>query len=297
MNKDAPDKLPEYLLLALLALLWGASYLFLKVALAEIPPVTLIAVRVTIAALFLMLVMRVRAEHLPRDRRSWRMLLIQSFFNAIGAWIILAWGQQFVSAGLGSVLNSTSPIFVFFITQLLTRHEVVSSRKLIGACLGVLGVLVIVGTDALAGLGREVAGQIAVLISAMLYACAAIYGKRFTHLSATATAAGTMIWAMVILVPLSLWIDRPWLLRPSWSAIAAAGLLGLFSTGLALLIYFRLLKTLGSLGTASQSFLRAGVGVLLGMTFLGETLTTTVALGVCIAILGVALINWPTARP
>ncbi|MEM7685381.1 MAG: DMT family transporter [Pseudomonadota bacterium] len=296
MNTDAPDKLPEYLLLALLALLWGASYLFLKVALAEIPPVTLIAVRVTIAALFLMLVMRVRSEQLPRDRRSWRMLLIQSFFNAIGAWIILAWGQQFVSAGLGSVLNSTSPIFVFFITLLLTRHEVVSWRKLIGACLGVLGVAVIVGTDALAGLGREVAGQIAVLISAMLYACAAIYGKRFTHLSATATAAGTMIWAMVILAPLSLWIDRPWLLQPSWSAVAAAGLLGLFSTGLALLIYFRLLKTLGSLGTASQSFLRAGVGVLLGITFLGETLTTTVALGVCIAILGVALINWPTAR-
>mgnify|MGYP001793296625 CR=1 FL=1 len=296
MNSDAPDKFPEYLLLALLALLWGASYLFLKVALAEIPPVTLIAVRVTIAALFLMLVMRVRSEQLPRDRRSWRMLLIQSFFNAIGAWIILAWGQQFVSAGLGSVLNSTSPIFVFFITLLLTRHEVVNWRKLIGACLGVLGVMVIVGTDALAGLGREVAGQIAVLISAMLYACAAIYGKRFTHLSATATAAGTMIWAMVILVPLSLWIDRPWLLRPSWSAVAAAGLLGLFSTGLALLIYFRLLKTLGSLGTASQSFLRAGVGVLLGITFLDETLTTTVALGVCIAILGVALINWPTAR-
>ncbi|MEL7469355.1 MAG: DMT family transporter [Pseudomonadota bacterium] len=296
MNTDAPDKSPEYLLLALLALLWGASYLFLKVALAEIPPVTLIAVRVTIAALFLMLVMRVRSEHMPRDRRSWRMLLIQSFLNAIGAWIILAWGQQFVSAGLGSVLNSTSPIFVFFITLLLTRHEVVSWRKLIGACLGVLGVLVIVGTDALAGLGREVAGQIAVLISAMLYACAAIYGKRFTHLSATATAAGTMIWAMVILVPLSLWIDRPWLLRPSLNAIAAAGLLGLFSTGLALLIYFRLLKTLGSLGTASQSFLRAGVGVLLGITFLGETLTTTLALGVCIAILGVALINWPTAR-
>ncbi|MEM9062917.1 MAG: EamA family transporter [Pseudomonadota bacterium] len=293
---STPNKMPEYLLLALLALLWGSSYLFLKVALTGIPPVTLIAVRVTIAAVFLMVVLRLRSEHLPRDRRDWRMLLVQSFFNAIGAWIILGWGQQFVSAGLGSVLNSTAPIFVFFITLLITRHEAVTWRRLIGACLGVLGVVVIVGSDVLKGLGQEVAGQVAVLFSAMLYACAAIYGKRLGHLSATVTAAGTMIWAMVVLVPFSLWIDRPWRLEPSWTAVGAAAMLGLFCTGLALLIYFRLLKTLGSLGTASQSFLRAGVGVLLGIVFLGETLTATVAAGVCIAILGVALINWPVSR-
>ena len=286
----------EYLLLGLLALFRGSSYLFLKVALSEIPPVTLIATRVTIAALFLLVVLKLRREHLPRDRRSWGMLLIQSFFNAIGAWIILAWGQQFISAGLGSVLNSTAPIFVFFITLLLTRHEVVNWLKLTGACLGVLGVVLIVGVDALDGLGQEIAGQVAVLISAFLYGCAAIYGKRFAHLSATATAAGTMMWAVVFLVPLSLWIDRPWTLAPSLTAIGAAGFLGLFCTGFALLIYFRLLKTLGSLGTASQSFLRAGVGVVLGIVFLGEALAPMVAAGVCIALLGVALINWPARR-
>lgn len=294
---DTTSKLPEYLLLGLLALLWGSSYLFLKVALAEIPPVTLIAIRVTIAAVFLLCVLRIRSEHLPRDRRSWGMLLIQSFFNAIGAWIILAWGQQFISSGLGSVLNSTAPIFVFFITLFITRHEALGVRKLAGACLGVMGVILIVGTDALNGLGQEVAGQIAVLLSAMLYACAAIYGRRFTHLTATATAAGTMIWAVVFLVPLSLMLDHPWTLSPSWNAIAAAGMLGVFCTGTAMLIYFRLLKTLGSLGTASQSFLRAGVGVLLGMIVLGEQLSLTVALGVCIALVGVGLINWPQRRP
>ena len=288
-----PNRFREFALLGVLALLWGSSYLFLKIALAEIPPVTLIALRVSIAAGFLVIVMTLRAERLPRDHRAWAMLLVQSFFNAIGAWVILAWGQQYISAGLGSVLNSTAPIFVFFITLFITRHEPTHWRKLLGAVLGVFGVILIVGADALDGLGRGFAGQIAVLISAVLYACAAIYGKRFTYLPATVTAAGTMLWAFVFLVPLSLWWDRPWTLQPSWSAIIAAGMLGVFCTGLALLIYFRLIQTLGSMGTASQSFLRAGVGVMLGMLVLGESLEPSVAVGVCVAILGVALINWP----
>lgn len=287
------NRLPEYLLLGCLSLLWGSSYLFLKVALAEIPPVTLIATRVTIAAVFLTVVVALRAERFPRDRRSWRMLLVQSFFNAIGAWFILAWGQQFIDSGLGSVLNSTAPIFVFFITLAITRHEDAGWRRLLGACLGLAGVLLIVGVDTLGGLDHGIAGQIAVLISAMLYACAAIYGRRLSHLPATVTAAGTMIWAMIVLVPVSLWLDRPWTLAPSWPALGAAGMLGVFCTGLALLIYFRLLKTLGSMGTARQSFLRAGVGVLLGMVFLGEALSAMVAMGVCLALLGVALINMP----
>ena len=106
----------ELPLLALLALLWGSSYLFIKVAVTEIPPVTLIALRVTGAAGFLLVVMRLRGETLPQDWRTCRMLLLQAFFNSIGAWTVLAWGQQFVDAALASVLNSTSPIFVFLFT-------------------------------------------------------------------------------------------------------------------------------------------------------------------------------------
>ena len=133
-----PVPIVELALLGLLALLWGSSYLFIKVAVTEIPPVTLIAVRVTIAALFLLAVLSWRNDQLPRDGRTWRMLLVQSFFNSIGAWTLLAWGQQYVDSGLASVLNSTSPIFVFLFTVFITRHEVTSGLKLFGACLGLL---------------------------------------------------------------------------------------------------------------------------------------------------------------
>ncbi len=293
---DTKNLTAELALLAVLALLWGSSYLFIKIAVADIPPVTLIAARVSIAALFLASVMAWRGERLPRDAATWRVLFIQAILNSIGAWTVLAWGQQYVDAGLASVLNSTSPVFVFAITALLTRHEPAGVLKLCGACLGLAGVILIVGVDVLEGLGREVAGQIAVLTGAVLYAGAAIYGRRFARLPATVTATGTMLWASLCLVPLSLAVDQPWTLRPSGEALAAAGILSLACTGGALLIYFRLVKTLGSMGVASQSYLRAGVGVILGMVFLGEQIGFAVGLGVAAALLGVAALNMPARR-
>ncbi len=291
-----PHLRTELPLLALLALLWGSSYLFIKVAVAEIPPITLIALRVLGALVFLMIVMGLRSERFPRNLKTWRMFLVQAFFNSIGAWTVLAWGQQYVDSGLASVLNSTSPIFVFIITALVTRHEALGGRKLFGAALGVLGVVLIVGVDALRGLGDQVSGQIACLVGAALYAGSAIYGKRFGHISAVTTAAGTMIWASVVLLPLAFILDHPWTLAPNMSAISATVVLSIFCTGVALLIYFRLVRTLGSMGVASQSYLRAGIGMFLGLAFMGETLTLPVALGLGAAIAGVTLINWPARQ-
>ncbi len=271
-------------------------YLLIKIALDSIPPVSLIAARVAIAALFLMAVMAWKGEHLPRDARTWRVLFVQAVFNSIGAWTVLAWGQQYVESGLASVLNSTSPLFVLLITLVFTHHEPTSPLKLGGACLGVIGVTLIVGVDVLNGLGQQVGAQLAVLLGALLYAGAAIYGKRFSHLSPTVTAAGTMIWASVCLVPLSVVTEQPWTLRPSVDALAAVIVLGLFCTGVALLIYFRLVNTLGSIGVASQSYLRAGIGVILGVVVLGEKFTPLVGLGLAAAILGVAAINMPRAK-
>ena len=301
----APPKPPanlriELLFLILLALLWGSSYSFIKIAVEEIPPITLMAFRVLGACFFLAIVMGARREKLPRDSRTWRMLFVQAVFNSIAAWTILAWGQQYVDAGLASVLNSTSPIFVFLITALATRHESLDWLKLLGAGLGFLGVVLVIGIDVLAGLGTQVAGQAACLFAAVLYAAAAIYGKRLAHISALATATGTMIWASLALVPLALVLERPlerfWEIAPGFEAIAATVILSLFCTSLALMIYFRLLQTLGSLGVASQAYLRAGIGVLLAIAFLGETFDLTVTIGLTAAIIGVFLINRPVEK-
>jgi len=286
----------ELALLGLLALLWGSSYLLIKVALDTIPPVTLIAVRVSIAAMLLLLVMAWRQQSLPRDTSTWRALLVQAILNSIAAWTLLAWGQQYVGSGLGSVLNSTAPIFVFLITYFYTRHEATNGLRLLGACLGLVGVALIIGVDVLAGLGRQVVAQLAILAGSLLYAGAAIYGKRFAGQSPVVTAAGTMLWASAVLIPAALIFEQPWTQTPSMLSMAAAGTLGVFCTGLALLLYFRLLKTLGSLGVASQAYLRSCVGVLLGIALLGEQVSLVVGLGLAAAIVGVAAINMPVRK-
>ena len=212
MTSSKPVLSLEIGLLALLALLWGSSYLFIKIAVTEIPPVTLVAMRVGVAALFLTAIVFRRGERFPRDGATWSRLLIHSFFNSLGAWTVLAWGQQYVDSGLASVLNSTSPVFVFLITACFTRHEATGWIRFAGACLGLFGVLLIVGPEALAGIGQHAMGQLAVLSGAILYAGAAIHGRRFAALPATVTAAATMILASVFLAPASLFLDHPWTL-------------------------------------------------------------------------------------
>lgn len=296
MISSQSQKGAEYALLMLLALLWGSSYMFLKIGVETIPPVTLIALRVSIAAVLLGAIVWWRGERIPSEPRLLMQLLLQAFLNSFGAWTILAWGQQYVESSLATVLNSTSPLWVFLITFFVTRHESTNPRRLAGACLGIGGVVLIVGTDALQGLGQEVGAQLAILFAAMLYGCAAIYGKRFSSLSPTVTAATAMILSSVVMIPLSLVVDRPWTIAPSAKSLMAAVALGVFCTGVALMIYFRLLRTLGSMGAASQGYLRTGVGVVLGVAILGETITPIIGAGIAAAVTGVILINMPARR-
>ncbi|TAG06152.1 MAG: EamA family transporter [Betaproteobacteria bacterium] len=286
----------ELLLLGVLACLWGSSYLLIKVALGSIPPTTLMAFRVALAALFLLAVMRFRGERLPTDSLSWRRLFVQSLLNSSLAWLVLAWGAQYVPSGLAGVLNSTSPLFVFLITALMGANGNHSITKSVGVALGFVGVVLVVGVDALQGFGQQALAQAAVLFGAFLYACAALNGKRLAHLSPLVTATGTMLWAALTLVPLSIVIDQPWTIRPSLNAMLAATTLSLLCTGVALIVYFRLIKTLGPMGVASQSYLRAGISVLLGLVVLGEQLSPTVLMGLVIIIAGVAMINVPQKK-
>ena len=293
---NSPNLRTELALLAVLACLRGSSYLLIKIALATIPPITLMAIRVTLAALFLLAVMRLRGEYLPTDKRSWRQLFVQSLLNSSVAWLVLAWGAQYVPSGMAGVLNSTSPLFVFLLTAFSSSAASSASKsalKFTGVVLGFLGVLLVVGVDSLREFGQQTLAQAAVLFGAFLYACAALNGKRLAHLSPLVTATGTMLWATLSLVPLSLLLEQPWTLTPSANSLFAATTLAIMCTGIALIIYFRLMHTLGAMGVASQSYLRAGVSVLLGLIVLGEQLSATVLIGLIITIVGVALINWP----
>ncbi|MEP3045902.1 MAG: EamA family transporter [Roseibium sp.] len=289
-----PQKSIEFALLGVLALLWGSSYMWLAIALETIPPLTLIAFRVGLAALVLVAILMLRGISLPKDGKTWRQFFIQSLVNSSGPWLLLAWGQQSIDSAVASVLNSTSPLFVFLFSILfLTRSDRPGLMQLLGVFAGVSGIILIVGAGALDSLGEAFLPQMAALLSAALYGIAALRGRQFAHLPPMVTAAGTLICASVMLVPISLIVDQPWQLDFSTSSLAAAGILSLFCTAFAFLIYFRLLNTIGPMGTASQAYLRSGIGVLLGVVFLSETLDLETFAGICLAISGVVLINWP----
>jgi len=169
-------------------------------------------------------------------------------------------------------LNSTSPLFVLAISAVVSRSTAFDFRRAAGALLGFAGVII---------------------LGAALYACAALYGQRFNSVGALPTATGTMLCAAVVLIPAAYWVDGVPATLPSSPAIVSTVVLSVACTGLALLLYFRLVRTLGPLGVTSQAYLRAGVGVLLGVVVLGETPSLMVWLGLVIAIAGVVVINWP----
>lgn len=287
----------EYLLLGFLALLWGSSYMWIGLALETIPPATLMAIRVVLASVVLLLIMTYQRMRLPLDARSWWLFFTQSLLNSTGPWLLLAWGQQYAGTAVSSVLNSTSPLWVFALSFIvLRRGQLPGGRQLTGALLGFAGVVLIIGVGALESLGQNLVPQLAVFFSAALYGTAALRGQLFKGLPPIVPATGTLICSSLVLVPLSLAVDEPWSLAPDAVGWMSTIILGLVCTALAFLIYFRLLSTLGAMGTASQAYLRAGVGVFLGVVFLSERPDLETFAGICLAILGVILINWPKSR-
>ena len=284
-------------LLLLLATLWGASYTFLKVAVETIPPITLIAGRTLIAGLLLAAIMHGRGVKMPTDVANWRRFLFQACLNSVIPWVMVAWGAQALDAGVATILNSTAPIFTFFLTFAITRHEAVTSRKLVGVVAGMVGICLIVGVQALAGLGEQLAAQIALLLAAVCYAGAAIFGRAFRDLDPMAPAAGSLLCGAAILIPLSLVVDRPWTLAPSMNSLLALLALAVFSTAFAFVIYFRLIRTLGSVGTTAQAYLRVPIGVAIGVLFLGETPTSTAWIGLGCVVAGVAAMTIPARKP
>jgi drug/metabolite transporter (DMT)-like permease len=295
-RSQSPVIAVELALLLLLATLWGGSYTFIKLGVATIPPVTLIAARTLIAGVLLLVVMHARGLRLPRDAATWRRFLFQACLNSVIPWTLIAWGERSLDVGLATILNSTSPIFTFFLSLAIAGHEAPTLRKLFGVAAGMAGICLIVGVQAFGGLGEQLAAQIATVVATICYAGGAIFSRGFKGLDPMAPAAGSLLCGAAVLVPVSLVVDRPWTLAPSMSSVLALLALAVFSTAMAFVLYFRLIQTLGSVGTTSQAYLRVPIGVALGVIFLGETLSPTVWIGLGCVVFCVAAMTIPARK-
>lgn len=300
MENESRSHLNELGLLVLLSFLWGGSFTLIKVAVETVPPATIVTGRLAIGATLLMLLVMARGIAIPRTPVLWGAFLVQGVLQSALPFTLISWGEKHIDSGLAGLLNSTPPLFAFLITFFILREGGAAMRKFLGVATGFAGAAVILGPEILAGSGNSVLGQLAITGASLSYAVAAIYARRFSGQPALLTAACSMTMAAILILPVSLYVDHPWTLAPSSEAIWSVVVLGVFSTALAMIIYFRLVKTLGTLGVTSGSYLRAGFSVLLGIMLLDEALSLSLAIGLVLIFLGVAIvtgrIRWPIGR-
>lgn len=290
--------LRDWLALLLLSLLWGGSFFFIALAVGQFPPLTLVLLRVALAAALLLVYARLTCGGLPRSGRVWGAFALMGLLNNMLPFSLIVWGQTQIAAGLAAILNAATPIFSVLLAHALTQDERLSTHRLLGVLLVFIGVVVVLGGSLQAD-ADGLLPQLAVLGAAMSYAFAGIFGKRFAVLGVkpVQAAAGQLTASSVLVLPLVLAIEQPWTLAPpgagAWMSVLA---LALFSTALAYVIYFRLLASAGATNLLLVTLLIPVSAILLGALFLGEQLALSHYLGVIVIASGLLLLDGRVIR-
>ena len=283
----------EWGLLLLLALLWAGSFFFYKVLVSALPPLTVVSGRVLIAALLLNIIILARGGRPPADPRLWAAFLLMGLLNNVVPYSLIALGETKVSSGLASILNATTPMFTVVVAQLFTADEKLDGAKIAGLVTGFVGVMVLVGPGALAGVGRgDVLGEVAVLGASFSYGLAGVFGRRFRGLPPITVAACQLTSSACMAVPLCCLVDQPWTLPMPETGVWAA-LIGLAvpSTAIAYLLFFRILARAGATNVSLVTLLVPVGAVLLGAWALDETLPPSAWAGVVIIAVGLACLD------
>ena len=289
----------EWAILLTLSVLWGASFFFNGVAVAALPVFTVVVVRVALAAAILQVALRLTGQRIRRDPRLWGTFFAMALINNVLPFSLIVWSQSHIASGLAAIVNATTPLFTVLVAHVFTRDEKLSAGRITGVAIGLSGVAIMIGLDALETLGVNVAAQIASLCAALCYASGAVFGRRFREMNVTPleTATGQVTASSVMLIPVMLLVDQPWTLAtPGPGVIAALIGVAALSTALAYLLYFRLLASAGATNVLLVTFLVPVVAILLGTLFLGEVLEPQHLLGMALIGLGLAAIDGRPAR-
>ncbi|MEM9384670.1 MAG: DMT family transporter [Pseudomonadota bacterium] len=282
-------------MLIALSVLWGGSYFFIEIALASLPPMTIVAARLMLASVALLAVLRLAGLPLPSRPQLWWALLCMGALNNVIPFTLIVWGQTHITSGLASILNGTAPLFTVVIAHAVTSDEKLTASRIVGVLLGLIGVAVMVGVSALRSLGVANLAQLAVLGAALSYACAGIYGRRFRAMGVgpLPSATGQVIASSLVMVPLAMAVDQPWALPGPvpLSALGAVLALALGSTALAYILYFHILQSAGPTNLILVTFLIPVTAILLGVAILGEQLRLQEALGMLLIGGGLAAID------
>lgn len=283
----------EWLLFLLLGFMWGSSYLFIKIAVDSFGIFTLVALRLLIGAAFLWVAFRLNGTSLPRDRRTYGHLVVMALINITIPFALITWAEQSVDSALAAILNATVPLMVIVIAPMFLPDEPIRLNGVIGLVVGFIGVVLLVSpglTTATGGLP----GSIALLGSSLAYALGNVYNRRNVRgLPLLVPAVFQVTFALIIVGTLALVIEHPWTARPDLGDWFSVVWLGVFGSGLAYILYFRLLGRWGATRTSLVAYLLPVYGIVLGFLVLQEPVDVTLIVGTALVIAGVALVNSP----
>ena len=280
-------------MLIILSVLWGGSFFFVGVAVNELPPFTIVTLRVAIAAIILWGIAFILGHRPPKQMNVWISFFAIGLLNNVVPFVLIAWGQTQVASGIASILNAATPIFTVIIAGIMLPDERPSILKIIGAGIGLTGVVVMIGVPTFGGEGKLLA-QIAIVIATISYAFAGVYGRRFKSMKINPiiTAAGQVTASTFILIPVTLFIDGPVNVQDintnTWGAVIC---LAIFSTAIAYVLYFRILELAGATNLLLVTMLIPISAILLGSLFLNESLTAIHFLGMGLIALGLSAID------
>lgn len=287
-------KVKDTLDLLILSALWGASFLFMRIAVPEFGPVVLAELRVAIASVFLFPIFLLRAE-VGELKTHWKKLFAVGSLNTAIPFILLPFSTLYLTGGFAAILNATSPLWAALIAWIWLAATLNVSR-IIGLIVGFSGVIVLVWNKASFDLGGVSLAILAAIVASIFYGIGANYAKKYLQgISSLVIATGSQLGAAIILLPgaIALWPAGPISIR-AWAAIIA---MGIFSTGFAYILYFRLIANVGPASAITVTYLVPGFAVIWGAVVLDEKITTTMVIGCAIVLAGTALATGMLSPP
>ena len=290
MKMDAFD----WVMLITLATVWGGSFLFNAILVAELPVITIVAIRVTVAALALWGFVRVTGRKIPTSPQVWGALLILGVLNNAIPFSLIVQGQTQITSGLASILNATTPLFTILVAGFFLTDERFSVLRVLGVVVGFSGVILMVGPEALSGLGDDFWAQLCALGAALSYGFASVFGRRFRELRVdpVMVATGQVTMSSLVLWPIALWIDGPQdIMGLSFNAAASMFGLAVLCTSFAYILYFRILERAGATNISLVTFLVPISALILGVLVLGERIFIKEIMGMTLIGMGLAIID------
>ena len=287
----------HWLVFIVLGLIWSSSFLWIKIGVQEIGPMSLTAFRMLFGALTAVLIGIYQGVQWPRDAKTWRDFAILGPASLAIPIFFISWGEQTIDSAVASILNATVPLFTIFIAHFFLYDDKMTAQKILGLLIGFAGVVVLMREDISSGAHSSILGQGAVILASLFYAGSSVFARRVTrNIDGTVRGALPLVTAALFMWAIGPWAEKPFefpSLPLTWTAILWLGVLG---SGVAVLMLYYLIHEIGPTRTSMVTYLFPVGGVILGVIFLNEHLSWQLVAGTILIILSLVVVNWKTGK-